>query len=603
MRPCLVPVRLGDNSTVWAKAKGDVVFKPSGSRDLVVFSDVLYVPRLKNNLFSILTAVKKRKMRVVIENDTLDFSKDGNSLFTATIHGTTGLLDGTTLGNDEAALSVMVDKSILHDRLGHIGIDRLDTLIEKKLADGVAVKKGTEVKEFCEACILGKQHRRPFPKVSEHRCTEVLGRIHSDLHGPLPRTAKGHKYWITFTDDHCRFKRTYLLKKKSEAFDKFKIYVAAAENYLGVKVKELRDDKGGEYMSAEFAAWCDARGISRQHTVKGTPQQNGVSERLNRTLAEGVIAMINHAGLSVTFWSTAVLYYTDILNVTPTDSLSDTTSYEVWHKRKPDLSMFKVYGCRAFVNVARADRKNLDSHTIPCIFLGFAEGYKGWLCYDPATRKTHISRDVIFDETSFPGLSTKGKKVEVPPVEWSKLWSHDDDESSVEETPSTAPDVDATPKPPAGPAPSASHPDSDESDDDDDAPQGNLPNAPAAPSTPARAPPKDASKDVLQRKRAWSKPQSESSPTPRAPKVSPSSPTPAVKNSPETKWKGIEGIRNPVPAASFPPLPTPAPAPAITTMLRVRLGVVSSLVQNSLHYLASHPGRSHFSLSSNSTLR
>ena len=123
-------------------------------------------------------------------------------------------------------------------------------------------------------------------------------------------------------------------------------------------------------MSTAFNNWCDTNGITRQHTVKATPQQNGVSEQLNRTLAEGVIAMLNQAGLPMSFWAYTVLYYTDILNSTPSLSVSNATSYEVWHGHKPDLSPYRTFGCRAFVNIHHKERKNLASHTDPCIFVG-----------------------------------------------------------------------------------------------------------------------------------------------------------------------------------------------------------------------------------------
>ena len=50
---------------------------------------------------------------------------------------------------------------------------------------------------------------------------------------------------------------------------------------LGSTVKLLRDDKGGEYMSNEFNAHLAAAGITRQHTVRNEPHQNGVAERAN----------------------------------------------------------------------------------------------------------------------------------------------------------------------------------------------------------------------------------------------------------------------------------------------------------------------------------
>lgn len=202
-----------------------------------------------------------------------------------------------------------------------------------------------------------------------------------------------------------RYKWVYLLKKKSEVFSCFKEFVAEAERELGKRVKELHDDKGGEYMSTEFTQYCKDKGISHQHTVKATPQQNPVAERLNRTLAEGVISMLNQANLPIGFWGQAVLYLTDILNATPSSSLSKTTSFEVWKKRKPDLKMYQVFGCQAFVHVQKKDRGPLDSHTNKCIFIGFGNCYKGWKVYNPVSGKVSISRDVIFDETSFPGTS------------------------------------------------------------------------------------------------------------------------------------------------------------------------------------------------------
>ncbi|KAJ2911346.1 hypothetical protein MD484_g9068, partial [Candolleomyces efflorescens] len=253
---CRVAVLLANNHVVWAKGKGDVFFNPTINgqpSETVTFKDVLYVPALQNNLFSILSAVRKNKMRVVIEGESLDFQKDGNTILTATIHQNTGLLDGTTLNNQEHAyITQRVSKDLLHQRLGHIGRKRINQLIEGELGTGIVVRHNTDIPDTCEHCIAGKQHRNPFPNLSEHRSTEIIGRIHSDLHGPLTRTPSGFKYWITFIDDHSRFKEVHLLKSKDEASRHFKEYIAKVERQTGRLVKEIRDDKGGEYMSNEF---------------------------------------------------------------------------------------------------------------------------------------------------------------------------------------------------------------------------------------------------------------------------------------------------------------------------------------------------------------
>ena len=81
------------------------------------------------------------------------------------------------------------------------------------------------------------------------------------------RTPEGYLYWITFIDDHTRYRMVVMLKNKSDAFSAFKSFKALAENQLGRTVKALHDDKGGEYMSNEFNAFCNASGIRRLHTT------------------------------------------------------------------------------------------------------------------------------------------------------------------------------------------------------------------------------------------------------------------------------------------------------------------------------------------------
>ena len=103
-------------------------------------------------------------------------------------------------------------------------------------------------------------------------------------------TNQGYRYWVTFIDDYSHFKAVYLLKKKSEeTLSAFKQFKAWAENITGARLGCLRDDKGGEYMSREFEAFCIDHGIQRQHSARNHPQEKGVAERANRTLEEGII--------------------------------------------------------------------------------------------------------------------------------------------------------------------------------------------------------------------------------------------------------------------------------------------------------------------------
>ena len=85
-------------------------------------------------------------------------------------------------------------------------------------------------------------------------------------------------------DDYARMIAISFLKKKSEAFECFKIYKELVENETDLKIKFLRSDNGGEFISKLFQKYCDKNGIKRKFSTAQTPQQNGVDERKNRTV-------------------------------------------------------------------------------------------------------------------------------------------------------------------------------------------------------------------------------------------------------------------------------------------------------------------------------
>ena len=97
-----------------------------------------------------------------------------------------------------------------------------------------------------------------------------------------------YRYFLTFTDDLRRHGYIYLMKHKSKAFEKFKEFQSEVENHCNKKIKFLRSDRGGEYLSHEFGTHLRKCGIVSQLTPPGTPQRNGVSERRNRTLLDMV---------------------------------------------------------------------------------------------------------------------------------------------------------------------------------------------------------------------------------------------------------------------------------------------------------------------------
>ena len=196
MEPCRVPVRLANDDVVWATGRGNIIFSPlidGKATQFVEFNRVLYVPDLESNLFSVLAAVRRGKLKVIIEKDVISFLKDGILLFTWSVYRNIGTLNGTTLDCSEQVFFTRITRSLLHQRLGHIGKDRLERLLKEDLADGVIIDPKSELRDICDHCITGKQHCEPFPHASEHRSTILLGVTIPRAYAPA---ATDRAFWI-----------------------------------------------------------------------------------------------------------------------------------------------------------------------------------------------------------------------------------------------------------------------------------------------------------------------------------------------------------------------------------------------------------------------
>ena len=115
----------------------------------------------------------------------------------------------------------------------------------------------------------------------------------------------GFIYFITFIDDYSRFRYLYLMRYKSEAFEKFKEFINEVEKQLGINIKSLRLDRDGEYLSQEFLDYLRDNGILSQWTPPYMPQHNGVAKRRNQTLLDMVRSMMGKADLPKSLWGYA----------------------------------------------------------------------------------------------------------------------------------------------------------------------------------------------------------------------------------------------------------------------------------------------------------
>ena len=136
--------------------------------------------------------------------------------------------------------------------------------------------------------LQGPKAKRSIRGIFNNKISRVtkkpLELVHSDVCGPIIESIGGSRYFITFTDDYSRYVVAYTMKHKYEAFDKFKEYVAMAETKFERKMKKVRTDNGGEYVSEVFNNYLKECGTQDKRTVPWTPEQNGIAKRMNRTL-------------------------------------------------------------------------------------------------------------------------------------------------------------------------------------------------------------------------------------------------------------------------------------------------------------------------------
>ncbi|KAJ9561710.1 hypothetical protein OSB04_006870 [Centaurea solstitialis] len=266
-----------------------------------------------------------------------------------------------------------------HCRLGHVNKKRVELLLKGGFLGNFDYKPF----DNCESCLSGKMTKQPFNNENE-RATDLLEIIHTDVCGPFSHVARGgYRYFITFTDDFSR-------------------------------IKFLRSDRGGEYLSDEFDNHLMECGIVSQLTPPYTPQMNGVSERRNRTLLDMVRTMMCHSTLPISFWGHALETAAHILNRAPTKSV-EKTPYELWKGKKPNISFLKIWGCEVYVK--RPTSEKLKPKSDKCFFVGYPKTTVGYYFYNPEENKVFVARNGKFLEEKFLSLENTRKDVDLQVVD------------------------------------------------------------------------------------------------------------------------------------------------------------------------------------------
>ncbi|KAH9688106.1 Integrase catalytic domain-containing protein [Citrus sinensis] len=168
----------------------------------------------------------------------------------------------------------------------------------------------------------------------------------------------------------------------------------------GYSITCIRSDHGGEFENHAFENFCNDFGIEHQFSSPRTPQQNGVVERKNRSIQEMARTMLNENSLPKYFWAEAVNTACYVLNRVLIRPNLNKTPYELWKDRKPNISYFKVFGCKCFVLNTKDNLGKFDPKSDVGIFLGYSNSSKAYRVYNKRTLVVEESMHVTFDESN-----------------------------------------------------------------------------------------------------------------------------------------------------------------------------------------------------------
>lgn len=317
-----------NNSKIKVNCVGDVtqqVYTENGQNSILM-KNVQFVPDLCVNLMSVAQIVKNFNTVLFTINGCFIKNKEGRTIATGSFVNDTFILN--TVENTAYAAKTSDDTVLWHKRMGHVSLSNMHFL--KSYGD-----IQTSMNLNCVTCAEGKHNRTPS-KNSGTRATDFLEIVHSDVCGKMSvNSIGGAGYFVTFIDDFSRKIVIYAIKNKSQVFDCFVKYKNYAENLLDKRIKTLRTDNGSEYCNHKFNQICESNGIVHQKSCVYTPQQNGLSERYNRTIVERARCLLFDSSLPRNFWAEAVATAVRLINSTP-NTVTREVPDVLWYKKPID---------------------------------------------------------------------------------------------------------------------------------------------------------------------------------------------------------------------------------------------------------------------------
>ena len=399
MRPNVdqVTVSFGDKSRSKVTGLGKVVVAPD-----ITLVNVMLVDSLGYNLMSV-RALTKLGISTFFEPDivVLLWSKSLRVAFVGHVEHELYVVDfsGVTTTHEMCLFGKADVGWLWHRRLAHVNMRTLQSLHKGGHILGLKDHVTFSRDRVCRACVEGKMHDIHHPSKTIISSTRILELLHVDLFGPIPEISLGgKKYCLVIVDDYSRYTWVYFFKTKDETQQVFIDFSKEVQRQHNLPILVIRSDNGSEFKNYTLNDFLSDEGIRHQYSAAYTPQQNGVAERKNRTLIDMARSMLAEFKSPINFWAEAIatachssnrLFFRKGLKKTP---------YEVLTGNKPNISYFRVFGCKCYYLVKGTRLGKFHSKTLEGIFVGYGIESHTYRIYDKSSRIVIESCSVEFDE-------------------------------------------------------------------------------------------------------------------------------------------------------------------------------------------------------------
>lgn len=386
-------ITLGDGKKTFAIGSGEYEFSCGMYEG--VLKDVLWVPELNENLFSVGKAIA-RGIRIEFVNDRVIF-KHGDTITMTAWKKQSNMftINLVPLKNGSEHAEVSIEE--WHGRFGHNSIEQIKKLAKSGAVTGLKIDSSRS--DHCDDCIAGKITRASHPSRSTIRASSSSAVLQIDTCGPMNiESLGGSKYFVLAIEEMSNYKIIKFVRFKSEIPDVVKEIINQVEIESKRPVKLIQTDNGSEFLNSNLKIFLTDKGILHERSVPFTPEQNGSVERANRVVIEGIRTLIHDSKLPECLWAEAASTVVYTTNRLFGPKSSDKTRYELYHSFRPDVRNLRTFGEPVYVNLPKSKRESKfteNGHLMA--FVGYTSRSNTYKVYDPESHIISLSCDVSFN--------------------------------------------------------------------------------------------------------------------------------------------------------------------------------------------------------------